>query len=180
MSEIPPNSPFDDQTADEWREVFEASEAGLRAFLSGRLGQQVDVEDCLQAVFIKMMESGQNVAPSARRAWLFRVAANQAARMWRDKATTDRVLEKQSRHLSEVVDSDAAEKVILTETTEKLREALQRLPEPWQEIVRLRMNENMTFQDIADRLQIPIGTALTRMRRALQRLRSEIEVDEES
>ena len=69
--------------------------------------------------------------------------------------------------------------VILTETTEKLHEAFQELPETWQEIVRLRMNENMTFQQIADKLDIPIGTALTRMRRALQRLRSNIEeVDE--
>ncbi len=179
MSEIPPNSPRDDQVADQWREVYGACEAGLRAFLSGRLSQQVDVDDCLQAVFIKMMERGQNVAPAARRAWLFRVAANEAARMWRHKATTDRVMEKQSRHISEVDEDEAADKIILTETTEKLRQAVQRLPPAWQQVVRLRMNDNMTFQQIADQLQIPMGTALSQMRRALERLRQEIEVEEE-
>lgn len=179
MSEILSNSPPDDELPNEWREVFRACEGGLRAFLGGRLGQPVDVEDCLQAVYVKMIESGQNVAPVTRRAWLFKVAANEAARMWRHKATTDRVMEKQSRHLSEIIEDDAVDKVILDETSEKIRQALQRLPEAWQEVVRLRIHENLTFQQIADRLQIPLGTALTQMRRAIERLRSEIEFDKD-
>ena len=180
MSENPSQSPSDDQSAQQWREVFEASETGLRAFLSGRLSQSVDVEDCLQAVYIKMVESGQDVLPAARRAWLFRVAANEAAGTWRRKATSERVLEKQARGLSEVTEDDAADKVILDETTEKLRTALDGLPDRWREVVRLRIYENLTFQQIADRLNIPLGTALTQMRRALERLRSEIETDEPS
>ena len=179
MSEIPSNPGSDEHLTDQWREVFGACEAGLRAFLRGRLGQQVDVEDCLQAVYVKMIESGQNVAPAARRAWLFRVAANESARLWRRKAATDRVMEKQSRHLSETADDEAADKVILDETTEQLRQAMDRLPEAWQQVVRLRMNDNLTFQQIADQLQIPLGTALTHMRRALERLRSELELDKE-
>jgi RNA polymerase sigma-70 factor (ECF subfamily) len=126
-----------------------------------------------------MIESGQNVAPVARRAWLFRVAANEAALLWRQKATTDRVLEKQSRHLTETIDDEAADKLILNETTEKLHRAVQRLPDQWRQVVRLRINENLTFQQIADQLEIPLGTALTRMRRALERLRSEIESDDQ-
>lgn len=177
MSDIPSDSPRDDAFADQWQEVFRASEGGLRAFLRGRLGQQVDVEDCLQAVYVKMIESGQSVAPVARRAWLFRVAANEAARMWRHKATTDRIMEKQA--VSEIFEDEAADQVILQETAEKLRHAMQRLPDDWRQVVQLRMNENLTFQQVADRLQIPLGTALTRMRRALERLRSEIEFDEE-
>ena len=179
MSEIPTNSPSDDQTPPEWREVFEACESGLRAFLSGRLSQSVDVEDCLQAVYVKMVERGREVLPSARRAWLFRVAANEAAGMWRRKATTERVLEKRSHSISESSEDDVADKVILTETTERLRHALEQLPESWQQVLRLRIYENLTFQEISDCLQIPLGTALTRMRRALQQLRSEIDFDEE-
>jgi RNA polymerase sigma-70 factor (ECF subfamily) len=185
MSEIPPNLPDDDQQASDWQEVYRACEAGLRAFLRGRLSQQVDVEDCLQAVCVKMLQSGQNVAPAARRAWLFRVAANEAASLWRRKATTDRVLERQAEHrqaeqTGAETEHDAADRVILNETTTQLRQAVQRLPESWQQVVRLRMNENLTFQQIADQLGIPLGTALTQMRRALERLRSEIESEHES
>ena len=77
-----------------WQEVFEYSLPGLRAFLRHRLRQPSDIDDCLQAVSVKMMEKGENVAPAARRAWLFRVAANEAARVWRSRATTDRILQK--------------------------------------------------------------------------------------
>ena len=103
------------------------------------------------------------------------VASNEAAGIWRKRATTDRVLEKQARHLSEASEDDASDRVILTETTEQLRQAMESLPDAWQQVVKLRIYENLTFQQIADQLQIPLGTALTQMRRALERLRSEIE-----
>ena len=57
------------------------------------------------------------------------------------------------------------------ESAEQLKKALKELPESWQQIVSLRIYENLTFQQIADQLDIPLGTALTRMRRALERLK---------
>jgi RNA polymerase sigma-70 factor (ECF subfamily) len=158
----------------EWREVFDEATPGLRAFLRSRLAQTSDVDDCIQVVFIKMMESGLDVKPAARRAWLFRVAANESARLWRKKASTNRMLEKRGVD-DELVNSDPADRVILNETTEKLYQALNELPEDWQRVVRLRIVENLTFQKIADQLDIPLGTALTRMRRALERLRGDLE-----
>lgn len=190
MSEIPRSKP-DDQTGippsesaagqsdldPQWREVFEESTPGLRAFLRGRLGQDSDVDDCLQVVFVKIIESGHQVTPAARRAWLFRVAANESARMWRSKASTEKML---GRHgVEETSKEDPSQHVILTETTQELHQALRQLPETWQEIVRLRIEENLTFQQIATQLDIPLGTALTRMRRALERLKSEIDSDED-
>ena len=179
MSRNSPKS-ADNDPADEWRQVYQASEAGLRAFLRGRLGQEADVEDCLQVVYVKTIESGDNVAPGARRAWLFRVAANESARFWRRKSTTDRVLEKRASYAEETVEDDATDKVIQTETSDKLRQLIETLPESTQEIIRLRIQEGLTFQQISDQLKIPIGTALTRMRRGLERLRTEIDPDNES
>ncbi len=191
MSEFPASNP-DDQTGipssesvrsqsgldPQWREVFEESTSGLRAFLRGRLNQESDVDDCLQVVFVKMIESGRQVAPAARRAWLFRVAANESARMWRSKASTEKML---GRHGAEEASQvDPTQQVILTETTEKLDQALRQLPQAWQEIIRLRIEENLTFQQIATQLDIPLGTALTRMRRALERLKSELDPDDDS
>jgi RNA polymerase sigma-70 factor (ECF subfamily) len=188
MSEIPRSdpdrfgNPIDGEPTEEsadtpqWRKVFEESTPGLRAFLKGRLTQDSDVDDCLQVVFVKMLQSGGQVARSARRAWLFRVAANESARMWRSKASADKMLQRHGAEESDEV--DPTEQLILTETTQTLHQALSQLPETWQEVVRLRINENLTFQQIADQLDIPLGTALTRMRRALERLKSEMESDE--
>lgn len=167
----------DDESLRLCREFFESVEPGLRAFLKPRLRQQTDVDDCLQVVFIKLVESWQQISAAARRAWTFRVAANESARMWRKEASTSRVLEKHgSQNIAEA--SDPADDAIATETAERLRRHLKQLPDAWQQIVRLRIDENLTFQQIADQLGIPIGTALTRMRRSLERLRSELDDDQ--
>ena len=79
----------------------------------------------------------------------------------------------------EASQDDPMRQVILTETSEKLYQTLRQLPESWQEIVRLRIEENLTFQQIATQLDIPLGTALTRMRRALERLKSEIDSNDD-
>ena len=69
---------------------------------------------------------------------------------------------------------DPTDKAIQAETIRNARRALKSLPDPWQQVVYLRVYENLTFQQIAHRLDVPLGTALTRMRRALERLRSEM------
>ena len=173
----PQKPPKNDLTA-EWNEVFQACQAGLRAFLRNRLSQEADVDDCLQAVSIKMLQSGHDVAPAARRAWLFRVAANESALLWRRKATTDRVLEKQATYATETVSDSASEKLELTESTDKVRQLIAGLPEETQQIIHMRIHQDRTFQEIADALNIPLGTALTRMRRGLERIRKEIESEE--
>ncbi len=186
MVELPFSNPDSDSAeehanARQWRVVYVDCEGGLRAFLKGRLGQQVDVDDCLQAVYLKMIQQsqkpGDDVAPVARRAWLFRVAANEAAGFWRRKASTEKMLERHGA--SDTTQPDASEKLILTETTVKVRQAVQRLPQTLQDVVRLRMEQNLTFQQIACQLDIPLGTALTRMRRAIERLKHEIHSDDQ-
>ena len=69
--------------------------------------------------------------------------------------------------------------IIRSEISHQLQQILKRLPETWQEVVRLRIGQDLTFQQIATQLDIPLGTALTRMRRALERLKSEIDSDED-
>lgn len=160
-----------------WRQVFEETAPGLRAFLRGRLSQDSDVDDCLQVVFVKMIESGREVAPAARRAWLFRVAANESARIWRSKASTEKMLGRYGAE--EASEEDPSQRLIRSEISQRLSQKLQGLPETWKEIVRLRMEQDLTFQQIATHLDIPLGTALTRMRRALERLRNEVDLDDD-
>ena len=154
------------------RKAFDETKVGLRFFLRKRLPQDADIEDCLQVVFIKLMEKGDSVAPHALRSWLYRVASNESARLWRSKAATERMYQKHGGTGIPVLDPTAA--AMQAESTEQLKKALKELPESWQQIVSLRIYENLTFQQIADRLGIPLGTALTRMRRALERLKNDL------
>jgi RNA polymerase sigma-70 factor (ECF subfamily) len=51
-----------------------------------------------------------------------------------------------------------------------LRECLERLPVDYREVVILRELEEMSYQEIADVVKIPLGTVMSRLSRARQRL----------
>ena len=161
---------------DVWREVFKEAESGLRRFLLGKLPQAADAEDCLQSVMVAMLTNESNIPHVARRAWLYRVAANEAARWWRNKSTTDRVLEKHA-HASAYIDTEIPSAIETQETLRRVHQAIEKLPNHTQQVIRLRLADGLTFQAIADRLDQPLGTVLTRMRRAMQQLRTELDGD---
>ncbi len=165
--------PEDD--AEIWQEIFQRCEDGLRSFLRNRLQQDADVDDCLQAVYVKMVQNKRDIPLAVRQAWLFRVASNQAALIWRRRSTTGRVLEKHAGSSQPPNEQDSVAKLIQSETVQRALDAIDQLPETTKQIIQLRLNDNLTFQQIADRLNIPLGTALTRMRRALEKIRNEIE-----
>ena len=56
-----------------------------------------------------------------------------------------------------------------------LKEALQRLPKELKDVVILRYFTGYTLAQTADALKIPMGTAATRQRKALQILRLDLE-----
>ena len=58
------------------------------------------------------------------------------------------------------------------EEVEQLTRLIGELPKEQRDVLRLRFFENMTFAEIAETMQTPIGTALSRMRLALARLRA--------
>ncbi len=190
----------------QWRDVYEESLVGLRSFLRHRLKQEADVDDCLQAVYVKIAGHVQSttqksnpqksnpqdsnpqdstteasnpwadqIPAGARKAWLFRVAANEAALVWRRASTTDRALKKQATVTPELQVDDTTHRLIEDETVQQIRQIIDRLPETTQQIIRLRIDEDLTFGQIAQRLEIPLGTALTRMRRALEKIKIELD-----
>ena len=64
------------------------------------------------------------------------------------------------------------------EKVELLKRRINELSEQQQQVLRLRIFEDMTFAEIAKTMRIPIGTALSRMRLALDRLRASSQDDE--
>ena len=59
---------------------------------------------------------------------------------------------------------------------DRLRDAVGRLPVAQREVVVLRMTAGLKFSEIAELLGVPLGTALSRMSAALERLKAEMGV----
>ena len=145
----------------------------LRNFLRGVLKDANLVQDVLQATFVKLLEQGGATQEQSRKAWLFKVAYNQAREFRRREATGDRILrEKVGPAHPHAELADALEHSLRFETVELVKQAMTMLSSKQLEVVRLRVYEEKKFAEIAEDLQVPLGTVLSRMRTAVEKMRA--------
>lgn len=146
----------------------------LRRFLLGLVRDPQLASDVLQATFAKLVERGHETREESRKAWLFRVAYHEAMLIRRRAAVGDRVVRKVARS-ADGATAAADEPLVRLEAVEAVREALDLLPAEQRQIVRMRIYEEKTFAVIAEELNIPLGTALGRMRTALMKLKAKLD-----
>ncbi len=146
----------------------------LQAFLFGLLRNYTLVEEAFQTTFTKALSSGGDVQSGSEKAWLFQVAYNEAMAIRRKTGIHKRAVTRVENQLKSKAHPEGqsipVEHLLQREAVNEVRTALEKLPENLQQIVSLRIYEEKTFQQIADELQLPLGTVLTRMRSALQKL----------
>ena len=68
--------------------------------------------------------------------------------------------------------------IIAAETGQRLRDAVSRLPEAERTPIELAYFAGMSYQGVALQLELPEGTIKSRIRSALQRLRTEVDIDD--
>jgi len=155
---------------------------GLKASLRARLRNEIDADDCLNRVFEKLWSKGRAIPPSTRRAWLFVVAKNEAASVGRGLGRRTSENDGNRDGDGDRADEDVAaplESMIHDESIEKLRSDQRLLTAEQREVIRMRFYDDLPFREIAARLDIPIGTALSRVRAAILRLRRQMDQTDE-
>ena len=151
-------------------ELYRLHADGLTHFLIGLLRDTQLAHDVVQSTFAKFVERGHETRPKARKAWLYRVAYHEAMAIRRRQAAGKRAVEKTSWIAAE--NHEAADlPVIREEEQELVRDALEQLSPDQRDVVRKRIYEGKRFAEIAEELNIPLGTALTRMRSAMAKLK---------
>ncbi|MFV0443733.1 MAG: RNA polymerase sigma factor [Planctomycetaceae bacterium] len=152
---------------------LDCSEA-LLAFAWGLLRDWELAREVVQVTFGKALEYAGEVPPDARRKWLFKVARNEALALRRRNGVARKVQERlgAERRLSqfESRQSDIGASLLQREDVERVRKALESLPDAQREVVVQRIYEDKTFAEIAADSGLPLGTVLTRMRLALAKL----------
>lgn len=162
----------------------------LRAFLTGMLRNAALVDDALQATFTKAVESGHTAREETRKGWLFRVAFTEAMQIKRrtriDRRATETLANQTlashnttPTHTSEAREEPPVDGLVRAEAIRFVRDALDTLPEAQREVVRRRIYEEQTFAEIAEDLNLPLGTVLTRMRAAMQKLAGRLRNDDD-
>lgn len=139
------------------------------------VGNRDDAVEVYQEAFLKCWRRRDGLGQIVDlRAWVFRVLVNTARDLLRRRVRRPAV-----PLTVEVAGPPAGDEGRLEteELVERLREAIGHLPEEQRQVFVLRQNGGLPYAEIADLLGIPEGTAKTRMRRALARLRKHFEGD---
>jgi len=149
----------------------------LRWFLLGVLKNETLVADALQATFLKLMEQKDGLRKaSSLKSWLFQVGFNEAMLVKRK----DKVVREHSHKVAWRAEAIQSNRVgegspeapaLLDEKIEQVRLAVETLSQDHQTIVRKRIYEGLKFREIAEELDVPLGTVLARMQAALKKLR---------
>ena len=160
--------------------VFDLHAQRMKSFLLGVLKDDAEANDAIQATFVQLMEKGHTIKSgdlmgSAAKSWLYRVAFNQAMLVKRKRKVAVRHQEKVAwlldSRLKQGQSLEPSEATIRDEQFERVRRALEQLPEEQKLIVRTRIHEGLKFREIAEQFDIPLGTVLSRMQAGLKRLR---------
>lgn len=154
--------------------AYQQHAGSLRWFLRGVLKNDALVADAVQATFLKLLEQGDKLREKASlKSWLFQVAYNEAMLVKRkDKTVRDHGQQvawrsEAIRTEQEAPDFDA----LKSEQSQLVCSAIESLPPAQQTVVRLRIYEGLKFREIAEKLNVPIGTVLARMQSALKKLK---------
>jgi RNA polymerase sigma-70 factor (ECF subfamily) len=158
--------------ATELAAVFEAIGPGLRRFLLGVTKDLHAAEDAAQAAFARAMEARPEGSPEALKAWFFKVALNEALARRRGEKRFREVARDLSWLREGIVETGP--RIENRETAERIRDELERLPKEQRLVVYKRLIEEKKFAEIARDEKLPLGTVLTRMRLALERLRASL------
>lgn len=132
------------------------------------LGDAGLAEEATQQTFIKAWRAAASYDPSrSLAAWLTTIARNAALDLYRRER-------RQRSHAD--IDSPELELATLPPSIDQLndvlevRQALDELPDTDRELIRLQHYDELTHTEIADHLEIPLGTVKSRSFRAHRRL----------
>lgn len=158
----------------------------LFGFFFRMAGHRTEAEDLMQEVFLRVVRMIGSYKDEGRfEPWLFRIAANLARdRIRRIRRSPARMTaagdDPEGDPLSEI--AGEAERpdhpLERSEDVERLNAALEQLPDGEREVIMLRHFSQLSFKAIAELLSVPLGTALARSHRGLQRLRNLMEAQE--
>jgi RNA polymerase sigma-70 factor (ECF subfamily) len=146
-----------------------------------------DAGDLTQETFMNAFRSiGKFRGESSIRTWLYRIAINRSRnrfRWWKSRRRSktisiDSVRSEEDRPLHETLAGDTPDpeaKAISSERMYRLRETLLTLPDIFREAVILRDIEGLAYEEIAEVLDISIGTVKSRIARGRGELARKLE-----
>lgn len=161
------------------RQLVESYQTAVFQLVWRSVGNEEDARDITQEAFVRAIKALDRFDPERPfRNWIFRIASNLAIdhlRRRRLRTVSINVDEDdpEGRRAPILMDDGARpdEQLEQLSLSERLARLVERLPADYRMVVHLRHREQLSYDEIAATLDVPLGTVKARLHRAHQRLR---------
>lgn len=131
-----------------------------------------DAEDIVQEAYLRAFKFWGGYQGGDARAWLLKIVRNTSYSFLERKRPTDQGEEFDEKvHVSESGPPDAELALVQSSEKQMLYEALERLPVNFREALILRELEGLSYKEIAEVMEVPIGTVMSSLARGRAQLR---------
>jgi RNA polymerase sigma-70 factor (ECF subfamily) len=146
-------------------------------------GSKEAAEDALQEVFVSVWRSRHTYDPKKGKltTWLHRITVNQCSREKARKSPAAVSLEERGVDVPEMKHSYQLEDVLINKMEyDRLLKAMDKLDTKHRSVVVLRYFNGLSYQEIAEAQEIPLGTVKSRLNQSLRYLKEEMNPGEAS
>ncbi len=152
-------------------------EQPLFRFLTAKLRHEDNARDVTQEVLVKLMRSLNKYQERGTfKAWVFQIARNEAINFMKKHSRLSTATISSGGHNLFDNQLDEGPSVVecldQKERNQGIRECVSNLPDAERDVVNLRMDEDVTFREIAEMTNTSLNTVLGRMRNASRRLKN--------
>ncbi len=150
-------------------------------FIYSKVRNQELTEDLFQDTLFKIvrtLKKGRYNEEGKFLSWVIRIAHNIIIDYYRKNNKMKKVYDTEEFSLFDILHDgslDAEKQMMRQQMIEKIRVLIEMLPTEQKEVLKLRMYEELSFQEISEQTDVSINTALGRMRYALINIRRIIE-----
>lgn len=145
------------------------------------LGNEADALDAVQEAFVKaLIHLPSFQGRSSFKTWLLRVVSNASMDLGRQRGrrealSMDAMGSRHREEMEPVVQADSSRDLERADLRMKLQEAMNQLPAAQRQTFVLHAEAELSYREVAEVLGISIGTVMSRLYYARQKLRSLLE-----
>lgn len=152
----------------------------LFGFALGFTGDRAEAADVAQEALVKaFLRIGSYRFAAPFRSWLLQIARNTCRDRYRLRQIQRRRLDEYGREVRREGPATPEEQLQAREHTEQVYDALRQVDTPFREVVLLFDLQGLSYREIAEVCQVPVGTVKSRLRRGRDALRRVIEARRE-
>jgi RNA polymerase sigma-70 factor (ECF subfamily) len=134
-----------------------------------------DADDVVQEAFLRALRFFDVFRGGDSRAWLLKIVRNTCYSWVRKNRPAELADEfDEAVHSGEKTIENPEAKLVSRAESERVRKALETLPVAFREVLVLREIEELSYKEISDVTGVPMGTVMSSLSRARQRLRDQL------